>query len=105
MTNLKNGDELELKFEMSRPEVAALQAGAQLARRSIAAPVTRRLRSIYFDTPRQDLRAAGISLRLRRVAGHWIQTVKSETALRNGLSNPIEWPMRNRSGREPQLGP
>ena len=43
-------------------------------------PVTRNVRSIYFDTPDHRLRALGISLRLRSDGQSWLQTVKVGTA-------------------------
>lgn len=55
-----------------------------------APPVTRRLRTIYFDTPSYDLRSHQVSLRVREVDGAWRQTVKSETHVNGGLSNPYE---------------
>ncbi len=55
-----------------------------------APPVTRRLRTIYFDTMSHDLRSHQVSLRVRQVNGAWRQTVKSETHINGGLSNPYE---------------
>ncbi|MGI9479007.1 MAG: CHAD domain-containing protein [Hyphomicrobiaceae bacterium] len=52
--------------------------------------VTRRLRTVYFDTPSHDLRLHQISLRVREVDSSWRQTVKCETRIKSGLSHPIE---------------
>lgn len=38
----------------------------------------RRLVSVYFDTPDFDLRHSGVSLRVRRVDGRYVQSVKCE---------------------------
>src|SRR5215831_3539372 len=51
---------------------------------------TKELRTVYFDTPEHDLRAAGVSLRLRRQDGGWQQTVKVDQHVEGGISNPIE---------------
>jgi len=48
----------------------------------------KKLRTVYFDTPKHDLHAAGISLRLRHQNGGWLQTVKEHVA--EGVSNPVE---------------
>lgn len=77
--------EVELKLEM-RPE----QAGALLAHPSVEAhrtgePHTRRLRSVYFDSETLGLKAAGISLRVREVAGGFIQTLKRGERAAGGL--------------------
>ena len=50
----------------------------------------RRLVSTYFDTPDQALRAAGISLRIRETGGKTLQTVKLQTGVSAGISNPVE---------------
>jgi len=43
------------------------------------------LMSIYYDTPRLDLKRQGIALRLRRQGAQWIQTVKAEGKVAAGL--------------------
>lgn len=82
--------ELELKLELTREELRRVQCHPALGSLSVGAPVTRTLRSIYYDTPDHRLRAQGISFRLRRDGDGWLQTVKSDTAVQNGVSNPIE---------------
>src|SRR5262245_2087893 len=83
--------ELELKLELSRSDVERL--GGELPQRDpgIGPPSRRKLRSIYFDTPEHDLHAAGISLRLRRQNGGWLQTVKADQHVDSGVSNPVEF--------------
>ena len=56
----------------------------------IGPPTGKKLRSVYFDTPEHDLHAAGISLRLRRQNGDWLQTVKADQHVNGGISNSIE---------------
>jgi inorganic triphosphatase YgiF len=82
--------ELELKVELSREQLQRMRWHPALGDLAAGEPVTRTLRSIYFDTPDHRLRALGISLRLRSDGESWLQTVKSGTAVQNGVSNPIE---------------
>jgi inorganic triphosphatase YgiF len=96
--------ELELKVELSHADAARL-SGAQFPDDdlTIGAPATKKLRSVYFDTPDYDLHAAGLTLRLRREEGSWVQTVKAAQCLCGGLSNPIEVETRLEAS-EPDIG-
>jgi inorganic triphosphatase YgiF len=82
--------ELELKLELTREELQRVGEHPALGTLGAGEPVTRTLRSIYFDTPDHRLRARGISLRLRSDGDHWRQTVKTGTAVHNGVSSPVE---------------
>jgi inorganic triphosphatase YgiF len=82
--------ELELKLELTREELQRVGAHPALGPLGAGEPVTRNLRSIYFDTPDHRLRAQGISFRLRSDGDTWLQTVKAGTGLNNGVSSPIE---------------
>jgi triphosphatase len=70
------------------------------------APRRRNVTSVYFDTARQDLRRAGIALRLRRDGSQWLQTVKAESAQHAGLAARSEWelPVRGKA-LEPEAFP
>ena len=46
--------------------------------------------SIYYDTPDLRLRDLGVTLRVRNDGNCFVQTVKAEVGLENGISNPIE---------------
>ncbi len=48
------------------------------------------LRSIYFDTPVQQLKAHGIALRIRREKGRWIQTIKTGRTGVGGYQDVLE---------------
>jgi inorganic triphosphatase YgiF len=82
--------ELELKLELTPEELQRIGAHPALENLAVGRPVTRTLRSIYFDTPDHRLRAHGISLRLRAIGDQWVQTVKRGQGVNNGVSNPSE---------------
>jgi inorganic triphosphatase YgiF len=50
-----------------------------------------RLYAIYYDTPEQDLRQAGLSLRVRRQGDGWVQTLKADGGTRSLLLDRSEW--------------
>jgi triphosphatase len=76
--------ERELKFALLPDARARLEALAP-RRRSVA--------SIYYDTPDEVLRRAGMALRLRRDGGRWLQTLKCEKRTGGGLAQRAEWEM------------
>jgi inorganic triphosphatase YgiF len=82
--------EIELKFGLDAGAVK--RAVAVLARLPGAgAPATHRLDARYFDTAANDLRRAGLTLRLRVEDGRQVQTVKSGGAIARGEWNdPVE---------------
>ena len=82
--------EREIKLRLSP------QAFARLAR---LAPERRRVASVYYDTARQDLRRAGVALRLRREGSRWLQTLKAESIQHAGLAARSEWelPVKRRA--------
>ena len=61
--------ELELKVELSKSDVDRLAGEFAAGDRGIGPAATKELRTVYFDTPKHDLHAAGVSLRLRRQDG------------------------------------
>ncbi|MEW6165279.1 MAG: CHAD domain-containing protein [Pseudomonadota bacterium] len=52
-----------------------------------------RLVNLYYDTPRLELRARGIALRLRAKGRLWLQTVKCAGQAAGGISSRPEWEM------------
>ena len=85
-----SGKELELKLELTPEELQRVGAHPALEHLTVGKPVTRVLRSIYFDTPDHRLRDQGICLRLRAIGDQWVQTIKGGQGVKNGISNPDE---------------
>lgn len=79
--------EIELKLETTPGAARALLASPLLP----GPPTVALQRSAYFDTPGQDLRAAGLSLRIRERDGRRIQTVKAGGSAAAGLFARPEW--------------
>ena len=69
--------ELELKVELSKSDVQRLGSELPVDDLSVGPAKTKKLRTVYFDTPKHDLHAAGISLRLRRQNSGWLQNGQS----------------------------
>ncbi|MER2265338.1 CYTH and CHAD domain-containing protein [Methylobacterium oxalidis] len=89
--------ETELKLECDRLDLAALGSHPLLQGDGEPAAV----RSTYFDTPDEDLRAAGLTLRVRHQAEARIQTVKADAGTgAAGLFDRPEWET-SISGDEP----
>ncbi|WP_116090082.1 CHAD domain-containing protein [Sphingomonas crusticola] len=80
--------EIELKLEADPGGLDALAQAPILADAKLDA---REQVSTYFDTPRRELRAAGVSLRIRRIDARYVQTVKAEGASAAGLFARPEW--------------
>src|SRR5262245_49708177 len=76
--------EIELKFAIDEPTMGRLWERARKLRLTKGGRTTRRLRSIYLDTPEHALKSAGIALRLRRDGRRWMQSVETNAALHDG---------------------
>jgi len=75
--------ETELKLQIDPRHIARLR-GHPLFKHATHR-ISRKLHSVYYDTPDLDLWRAGITLRLRRMAGCWTQTVKGGGTVAAGL--------------------
>jgi inorganic triphosphatase YgiF len=99
---MSSGVSRELKLELTPQELQRVGMHPALGDLTVGKPVTRTLRSIYFDTPDHRLRAHGMSLRLRSIGDRWVQTIKPGRGPRNGSaeSGTIEATL---AGPEPDL--
>ena len=87
--------ETELKLLIAPADVAAFRRLALLKQFAIAKPVTRLLRSTYFDTPELHLKEHGMELRVRRIGSVSVQTLKVVgQAAEAGLHRRQEWEAR-----------
>lgn len=82
--------EVELKLETDPAGIDALAHASILG---VVDVVEHEQTSTYFDTPEQNLRRAGLSLRIRKIGTRRIQTVKAESKSMAGLFARPEWEM------------
>jgi len=80
----------EIELKLTFPRAALRKLGAHRLVRGAARPVTRKLHTVYYDTPSLDLWRRGVALRVRRAGRRWIQTVKGGGSVRGGLHERTE---------------
>jgi inorganic triphosphatase YgiF len=86
--------EVEIKLRCPRQKVEAFLEHPLLhALDGHARPGRHRIINIYYDTPGQLLRQSHVALRLRRIDGVWVQTLKTSGRRQGGLSTRREWEM------------
>lgn len=83
--------ETELKLRIAPEHLTRLRRHALLRKHQLGAPVTHRLYNVYYDTPGLDLHHNEMALRLRRVNGQWLQTLKGGGSVKAGLHQRHEW--------------
>ena len=91
--------EVELKLRINAADIARLKRHPRLRAAVVGKPLSRRLVSIYFDTPQLALLDAGLSLRARAMSGRWFQAVKGAGNSLAGLHQRREWEDEISSGR------
>lgn len=84
-------NEIELKLRIAAADIPRLRRHSAVKACLTGKPLTRRLVSIYYDTPDLQLLDAGISLRVRRMSGGWFQAVKGAGQSIGGLHQRLEW--------------
>ena len=83
--------ETELKLLLQAPELRRLRRDPRIKALQQGRAATRRVRSVYYDTPEQALLRAGLALRLRSDGARWLQTLKTEGRAAAGLHVREEW--------------
>ncbi|OKL43965.1 CYTH and CHAD domain-containing protein [Pseudovibrio exalbescens] len=84
-------NEVELKLAVDRDALQQALARTDFADFSLKAEKTRKLQSIYFDTPDKRLRNAATTLRIRETGSGRVQTLKVGTGVIRGLSSTREF--------------
>jgi inorganic triphosphatase YgiF len=88
--DIDSGTEAELKLLLEPAYVAQFRRHPTLRALATGRPSARPLVSTYYDSEGQDLLRAGLSLRVRRVRGGFVQTLKSQGTRTAGLFERIE---------------
>ena len=83
--------EIELKFDVSVQSLPRLTASSLLKGASKSADKPVNLVSVYFDTNKLQLHQKGLSLRVRRIGRHHVQTIKQENNGNAALFARVEW--------------
>ncbi len=83
--------ETELKLSISPEHLRRLRRHPLLKTLSIGRAATRKLYSVYYDTPDLALHRGGMAVRLRRVGRRWLQTIKGGGVVQAGLHQRNEW--------------
>ena len=81
--------ETELKLQIDPRHIARLRGHPLFKHATRRA--SRKLHSVYYDTPDLDLWRAGVTLRLRRTSGQWVQTIKGGGTVAAGLHQRHEF--------------
>jgi triphosphatase len=84
-------NEVELKLRIAPADAASLRHIPAVTAATVGKPVTRKLVSIYYDTPDLQLLDADVSLRVRHMSGGWFQAVKGKGKALAGLHQRMEW--------------
>ena len=83
--------EIELKLSLAPEDCVHLLQLPLLDSLSISPAETHELYTIYYDTPQLDLKHNRIALRLRRINGRWLQSIKGKGQISSGLHRQHEW--------------
>jgi inorganic triphosphatase YgiF len=95
--------EVELKLVLDPKFKAALMRHPLLNGQTASKPHEQTVSDTYFDTPGLQLRQNDIGLRIRRVNGGWVQSIKGGGTVHGGLHARNEWESPV-SGFVPELG-
>ncbi|MDP2239148.1 MAG: CHAD domain-containing protein [Burkholderiales bacterium] len=88
MTTVRTDSETELKLLV--PPGASRRLGAHPLLKGAGRPTTKKLYSVYLDTPDLDLCRQGVAFRLRKDGVRWVQAVKGGGEVKSGLHRRVE---------------
>lgn len=83
--------ETEIKLLIDAADAGRIKAHPLLEQLAAKRPYTRQVENRYYDTEDLALAGQGIALRLRRMGGRWLQTLKRGNAQAVGLHQREEW--------------
>ena len=83
--------ETELKLRIAPEHLNRLKRHSLLKKLATSRAGTRKLYSVYYDTPDLKLHQRAMALRLRRVGKQWLQTLKGGGGIQAGLHQRNEW--------------
>lgn len=83
--------EIELKLAIDSVDAAAFRRLPLLRENSLDGPTRRKVFNAYFDTPDLLLKQNAMALRLRKIGGKWLQTLKTAGMATGGLHHRGEW--------------
>lgn len=83
--------ETELKLLLAPQDLRRLRRDPRVKALQQGRASTRRVHSVYYDTPERALLRAGLALRLRSDGGRWLQTLKTGGRAAAGLHVREEW--------------
>jgi triphosphatase len=85
-------EEIELKLAIPADAARKLGRVPLIRNSALGRSVSRKMHSVYYDTPEHELKRSGAALRLRREGSRWVQTLKSGGGVEAGLHrrNEIE---------------
>lgn len=87
--------EIELKLSLSATDARTISHHPLLAE---VPPRSQRLVNTYYDTPGDELAAAGLAVRLRSKGRDWLCTIKAADPTGSGLTQRSEWEAPARPG-------
>ena len=84
-----NSDPLTLRVPVNGAKSDRL-LGAHPLLKGAGRPITKKLYSVYLDTPDLDLCRQGVAFRLRKDGARWVQAVKGGGEVKSGLHRRVE---------------
>lgn len=83
--------ETELKATLEPEQLERIKGLPAIKRRAFGRTRTKTLATTYFDTPDHALRRQGLSLRVRKIGGAYVQCVKQADKRLGGMLVRTEW--------------